>query len=88
MSKFKKLTLTCIAVLSAFIFVACSNGVDSSNDDSKDSNKGTNTSTSTEAVEELFDGPADNPEIKLSYNKNVYKYKVEDVLKDSQNFIR
>ena len=59
MSKFKKLTLTCIAVLSAFIFVACSNGVDATSDDK----------------------PAGNPEISLSYNKDVYKYKVEDVLK-------
>lgn len=65
MSKFKKLTLTCIAVLSAFIFVACSNGVDATSDDK----------------------PAGNPEISLSYNKDVYKYKVEDVLKAGQSFV-
>ena len=65
MSKFKKLTLTCIAVLSAFIFVACSNGVDATSDDK----------------------PAGNPEISLNYNKDVYKYKVEDVLKAGQSFV-
>ena len=94
MSKFKKLTLTCIAVLSAFIFVACSNGVDATSDDKPTGNPEislqydaniytckmedvlkagqsfVNQSVkSKEAVEELFDGPADNPEIKLSYNK-------------------
>ena len=57
MSKFKKLTLTCIAVLSAFIFVACLNGVDSTSNDSQNSN---NTSVNNQDS---------NPEISLSYNK-------------------
>ena len=33
------------------------------------------------------DKPTGNPEISLSYNKDVYKYKVEDVLRAGQSFV-
>ena len=87
MSKFKKLKLTCIAVLSAFIFVACSNGVDSSNDASQNSDNNTSVNNQGSNENNPANNPTGNPEISLSYNKDVYKYKVEDVLKAGQSFV-